>query len=57
MFFFPRKLHRYLDVEQNFLIQIQQEVRDDLSVCVLNILPKVSSLLSLLATNLVKVEI
>ena len=56
IFFFPRKLYRYLDVEQNFLIQIQQEVRDDLSVYVLNILPKVSSLPSLLAANLVKVE-
>ena len=34
----------------------KQEVGDDLSVCVLNILPKVSSLPSLLSINLVKVE-
>ena len=33
----------------------KQEVRDDLSVCVLNTLPKVCSLLSLLAVNLTKV--
>ena len=36
---------------------LQQKDGDDLSVCVLNILPKVSSLPSLLAINLVKVEI
>ena len=34
-----------------------QEVGDDSNVCVLNILPKVSSLPSLLAINLVKIEI
>ena len=34
----------------------QQEVGNDLSVCGLNILPKVSSLRRLLAINLVKVE-
>ena len=37
-------------------MQIEQEVVDDLSVCVMNILPKVSSLPSLLAVNLVKME-
>ena len=36
--------------------KITQELGDDISVCVLNILPKVSSLPSLLAINLVKVE-
>ena len=35
----------------------KQEVSNDLSVCMLNILPKVKSLLCLLAINLVKVEI
>ena len=40
-----------------FEFQKKQEVADDLSVCVLNILPKVSSLPSLLVINLVKVEI
>ena len=35
----------------------KQEVRDNLSVCVLNILPKVSSLPNLLAINVMKVEI
>ena len=35
----------------------KQEVDDDLSVCVMNILPKVSSLPSLLAINLMKMEI
>ena len=36
---------------------LKQEVGDDISVCTLNILHKVSSLPSLLAINLVKVEI
>ena len=40
-----------------FLRNFREEVGDDLSVCVLNVLPKVSSLPSLLAINLVKVEI
>ena len=35
----------------------QQEFGDDLSVCVLNIFPKVNSLLSLLAINLVEEEV
>ena len=35
----------------------QQEVGDDLNVCVLNILPKASSLPGLFAINLTKVEI
>ena len=35
----------------------QQEVGDDLSVCVLNILPKTNNLPSLLPINLVKVKI
>ena len=35
----------------------KQKVGDDLSVCVLHILPKVSSLPDLLAINLMKVEI
>ena len=35
----------------------KQEVRDNLSVCVLNILPKVSSVPNVLAINVVKVEI
>ena len=35
----------------------KQEVGDDWSVCVINILPKVSSLPSLLAINLMKMEI
>ena len=39
------------------LFKYEQEVGDNLSVCVLNILPKVSSLPNLLAINLVKVEI
>ena len=39
------------------LFKYEQEVGDNLSVCVLNILPKVSSLANLLAINLVKVEI
>ena len=38
-------------------VQKQQEVGGDLSVCVLNISPKVSSPPSLLAMHLVKVEI
>ena len=37
-------------------MQIEQEVVDDLSVCVMNILPKVRSLPSLLAINLMKME-
>ena len=37
--------------------QYLQEVGDDLSVCVMNILPKVSSLPSLSAINLMKMEI
>ena len=36
---------------------VKQEVGDDLSVSVLDILPKVSSLPSLLAINLMKMEI
>ena len=35
----------------------EEEAGDDLSVCVMNILPKVSSLPSLLAINLMKMEI
>ena len=35
----------------------KQEVGDNLSVCVMNILPKVSSLPNLLAINLMKMEI
>ena len=35
----------------------EQELGDDLSVCIMNILPKVSSLPSLLAINLTKMEI
>ena len=35
----------------------EQEVGDGLSVCVMNILPKVNSLPSLLAINLMKMEI
>ena len=35
----------------------KQEVGDDFSVCVLYILPKVSSLPSLLTINLMKIEI
>ena len=35
----------------------KQEVGDDLGVCVMNILPKVNSLPSLLAINLKKMEI
>ena len=34
----------------------KQEVGDNLSVCVMNILPKVSSLPNLLAINLMKME-
>ena len=41
--------------QNNF--KIQQEVGEDLSICMLNILPKVISLPSWLAINLVKVEI
>ena len=37
--------------------ELKQEVGDDLSIGVLNILPKVNSLPSLLSINLVKVEI
>ena len=37
-------------------IKTKQEIGDDLSTCVLNILPKVSSLPSLLAINRMKVE-
>ena len=40
-----------------FLLTFQQEVGDDLSVCVMNIPPKVSSVPSLLAINLMKMEI
>ena len=36
---------------------VKQEVGGDLSVCVLDILPKVSSIPSLLAINLMKMEI
>ena len=36
---------------------VKQEVGDDLSVCVLDIPPKVSNLPSLLAINLMKMEI
>ena len=36
---------------------IKQKVDDDLSVCMLNILPEANSLTSLLAINLIKVEI
>ena len=37
--------------------KLKREVDDDLSVCMLNILPKVRSLPNLLAIDLVKVEI
>ena len=36
---------------------LKQEVGDDLHVCMMNILPKVSNLPSLLAINLMKMEI
>ena len=39
------------------IYKFQQEVGEDLSVYVLNILPKASSLPSLLAINLMKIEI
>ena len=44
---------------QSFLryTKLQQEVGDDLGVCVLNLLPKVSNLTSLEAISLVKTEI
>ena len=44
---------------QSFLryTKLQQEVGDDLGVCVLNLLPKVSTLTSLEALSLVKTEI
>ena len=38
-------------------MDLKQEVGDNLSVCVLNILPKVSSLPSSLAINLMKMEV
>ena len=38
-------------------VKKQEEVGDDLSVCMLNILSKVSSLPRLVALNLVKAEI
>ena len=41
----------------NYVLQDKQEVDDDLSVCMLNILPKVNSLPSLLAIILMKMEI
>ena len=44
-------------VRENNLTKFIQEVGNDLSVCVLNIVPKASSLPSLLAMNLMKVEI
>ena len=52
-----------LDCKETFHIshvrisQKVQEVGEDLSLCVLSILPKVSSLPRLLTINLVKVEI
>ena len=46
----------HFEVTIKSLIQ-KQEFGDDLSVCALNILPKVSSLPMLLAINLMKVEI
>ena len=52
------KINRLRDTEgKKLLNQEVVSVSDDLSVCVLNILPKVSSLLPLLAINLVKGEI
>ena len=39
------------------ILQKVQQVGEDLSVCVLSVLPKVSNLPSLLVRNLVKVEI
>ena len=50
----------FLNMKQQKLSQlkdIKQEVGDDLSVCMMNILPKFSSLPSLLAINLRKMEI
>ena len=38
-------------------VNLRQEVGDDLSVCVMNILPKVSSLPNSLAINLMEMEI
>ena len=40
-----------------YKIKKKQEVSDDLSICVLNILPKSSSVSSLVAINLMKMEI
>ena len=50
----------FLNMKQQKLSQlkdIKQEVGDDLSVCMMNILPKFSSLPNLLAINLRKMEI
>ena len=50
----------FLNMKQQKLSQlkdIKQEVGDDLSVCMMNILPKFSSLPILLAINLRKMEI
>ena len=46
-----------LSVRPNSCREGEQELGDDLSVCAMNILPKVSSLPSLLAINLMKMEI
>ena len=51
------KVIKTIQLLSNVCYKKQQEVGDGLSVCVLNILPKVSSLLSLLAINVMKVEI
>ena len=51
------KVIQTIQLLSNVCYKKQQEVGDGLSVCVLNILPKVSSLLSLLAINVMKVEI
>ena len=40
-----------------YKIKKKQEVSDDLSICVLNILPKSSSVSSLVAINMMKMEI
>ena len=42
---------------QSYQNEPKQEVGDDLSVCMLNLLPKVSTLPRLVTINLVKVEI
>ena len=48
---------RILNFCINYVLQDKQEVDDDLSVCMMNIIPKVNSLPSLLAISLMKMEI